>query len=162
MKRILNLPLLNEYKKTLFMKNKLFSLCLITFASVSVFCQTNNSDAILMTIGNDKISAGEFTNVYKKNNSKETSLDRKALEEYLNLYTVFRLKVKEAKEMGIDTTKAFKDELSGYRKTLASPYLTEKEAIDILMKEAYDRMKWDVRTSHILVKVDLDAAPEDT
>jgi peptidyl-prolyl cis-trans isomerase SurA len=75
---------------------------------------------------------------------------------------VFRLKVKEAKEMGIDTTKAFKDELTGYRKTLSAPYLTEKDAIDNLVKEAYDRMQWDVRTSHILIKVDLDATSQDT
>jgi len=75
---------------------------------------------------------------------------------------VFRLKVKEAKELGIDTTKAFRDELAGYRKTLAQPYLTEKDAIDNLVKEAYDRMQWDIRTSHILVKMDADPTPEDT
>ncbi|MBI4946698.1 MAG: peptidylprolyl isomerase [Bacteroidetes bacterium] len=149
------------------MKNKIFSLFIIipiTIGTVSslVLAQTRNNDALLMTIGNDKITVGEFVSVYKKNNSKESTLDKKALEEYLNLYTVFRLKVKEAREMGIDTTKAFKDELTGYRKTLSAPYLTEKDAIDNLVKEAYDRMQWDVRTSHILVKVDAGASDQDT
>ena len=144
------------------MKNKLFSLLVITFASSAAFAQTSNKDAVLMTIGNDKVTVGEFVSVYKKNNSKENSLDKKALEEYLNLYTLFRLKVEEARELGIDTTKAFRDELTGYRKTLSAPYLTEKDAIDNLTKEAYDRMQWDIRTSHILIKVDQDAASQDT
>src|ERR1035437_1105347 len=149
------------------MKHKLFSFFIllpitIGIVSSSVFSQTHNNDAVLMTLGNDKVTVGDFVNVYKKNNTKESALDKKALEEYLNLYTVFRLKVKEARELGIDTTKAFRDELTGYRKTLSAPYLTEKDAIDNLTKEAYDRMQWDIRTSHILIKVDQDAASQDT
>lgn len=136
----------------------------------SVFCLLNSSsfsqpqkDAVLMTIGNDKVTVDDFLSVYKKNNNRDgAALDKKYMQEYLDLYTVFRLKVKEAKEMGIDTTKSFKDELSGYRKTLAQPYLTEKEAIDNMVKEAYDRMQWDIRTSHLLVKMEADPSPEDT
>ncbi|MBI4929503.1 MAG: peptidylprolyl isomerase [Bacteroidetes bacterium] len=124
---------------------------------------SQNKDAVLMTIGNDKVTVDEFLSIYKKNNNKDgAALDKKSIEEYLDLYTIFRLKVKEAKEMGIDTSKAFRDELAGYRKTLAQPYLTEKEAVDNLVKESYDRMKWDIRTSHILVKMDADPTPEDT
>src|ERR1051326_6788560 len=133
-----------------------FSLFIISFA------QPANKDATLMTVGNDKVTVEEFLNVYKKNNKEGAANDKKAMEDYLELYSVFRLKVKEAKEMGIDTTKSFKDELSGYRKTLAQPYLTEKDAIDNLIKEAYDRMQWDIRTSHILAKMDADPSPEDT
>ncbi|MFI5164167.1 MAG: peptidylprolyl isomerase [Bacteroidia bacterium] len=144
------------------MKNKLFSLFLVAIASSAVFSQVNNNDAVLMTIGNDKVAVGEFLTVYKKNNAKGSTLDKKSLQEYLDLYTIFRLKVKEARELGIDTTKAFREELIGYKKTLSAPYLTEKDAIDNLTKEAYDRMQWDIRTSHILIKVDADATPQDT
>jgi peptidyl-prolyl cis-trans isomerase SurA len=145
------------------MKTKIISLAVIsTLFSSAVFAQQPNN-ATLMTIGNDKVTVDEFLSVYKKNNNKDgAALDKKSMEEYLDLYSVFRLKVKEAKEMGIDTTKAFKDELTGYRKTLAQPYLTDKDAVDNLVKEAYDRMKWDIRTSHILVKMDADPSPEDT
>ena len=130
--------------------------------SFAAFAQPANNST-LMAIGNDKVTVDEFLSVYKKNNNKSGEIvDKKSMEDYLDLYTIFRLKVKEAKEMGIDTTKAFRDELSGYRKTLAQPYLTEKEVIDNMVKEVYDRMKWDVRTSHILVKSGADAAPEDT
>lgn len=130
--------------------------------SSSLFAQPSGNET-LMSIGNEKITVDEFMNVYKKNNHKDgVALDKKSMEEYLDLYTIFRLKVKEAKDMGIDTSKAFRDELTGYRKTLAQPYLTEKDVIDFMVKEAYDRMKWDIRTSHIMVKLDADAAPADT
>lgn len=141
---------------------KIFIAACAMLSGVGASFSQPQQDAVLMTIGNDKVTVGDFLNVYKKNNNKDGSFDKKALEDYLDLYTIFRLKVKEAKEMGIDTTRAFQDELKGYRKTLAQPYLTEKDAIDRLVKEAYERMKWDVRTSHILVKADIDALPQDT
>jgi len=138
----------------------LFVYCLLTTAYS--FSQPQKG-AVLMTIGNDKVTVDDFLNVYKKNNNRDgAALDKKSMEEYLDLYTIFRLKVKEAKEMGIDTTKAFRDELTGYRKTLAQPYLTEKDAIDNMVKEAYDRMQYDIRTSHLLVKMEADPSPEDT
>ena len=145
------------------MKAKIFFIPVFSMLfSFAVFSQQSKSST-LMTIGNDKVTIDDFMNVYRKNNNKEgVALDKKSMEEYLDLYSVFRLKVKEAKEMGIDTTKAFKDELSGYRKTLAQPYLTDKDAIDNLVKEAYERMKWDIRTSHILIKMDENPAAEDT
>ncbi len=145
------------------MKTKVFSFVLFTVLIASVASAQQSNSSVLMTIGNDKVTVDDFLNVYKKNNNKEgAKMDKKSMEEYMDLYSVFRLKVKEAKEMGIDTTKAFRDELTGYRKTLAQPYLTEKEAVDNMVKEAYDRMKWDVRTSHILVRMEADPSPEDT
>src|SRR5437764_5002859 len=62
----------------------------------------------------------------------------------------------------MDTAKSFVDDLGGYRKQLAQPYLVDKDVTDNLLKEAYERMKTDVRASHILVKVALDALPKDT
>jgi len=145
------------------MKKSIFILCCILLNASSVVFSQSNKDAVLMTIGNDKITVDDFLSVYKKNNNKEGAVsDKKSMQDYLDLYTIFRLKVKEAREMGIDTTKAFKDELAGYRKTLAQPYLTEKDAIENLVKQAYERMQWDVRTSHILVRMDENASPEDT
>jgi len=116
----------------------------------------------ILTIAGEDISKAEFERVYKKNNTKETSYDRKAVTDYLNLYINYKLKVREALESGMDTAKAFTDELAGYRKQLAQPYLTDKEVSDNLLKEAYNRMKTDVRASHILVKLAPDALPKDT
>lgn len=134
---------------------KKISIAIFSFSFlVNSFVFAQSKEEVLMTVGNDKVTVDDFLNVYRKNNNKESSIiDKKALEDYLNLYTIFRLKVKEAKDLGIDTTKVFRDELSGYRRTLSQPYLIEKNAIDSLVVEAYDRMKLDIKTSHILAEI---------
>jgi peptidyl-prolyl cis-trans isomerase SurA len=138
------------------MFRKLFFTLLIFSACASVNAQP------ILTIAGEDISKAEFERVYKKNNTKETSYDRKAVTDYLNLYINYKLKVREALEIGMDTAKAFTDELSGYRKQLAQPYLSDKDVSDNLLKEAYNRMKTDVRASHILIKLAPDALPKDT
>jgi len=79
-------------------------------------------EPILMTVGGDSVSKVEFESIYRKNNPKDSQNDRKALEEYLELFINFKLKVKAAKDVGKDTAKAFINELKGYRRQLAQPY----------------------------------------
>jgi peptidyl-prolyl cis-trans isomerase SurA len=121
------------------------------------------NDPILMSIGNSNVSLSEFESVYSKNRGKdEAAKDPKALENYLDLFVTFKMKVKEAEELGLDTTTSFKTELSGYRKQLAQPYLTDKDVNDQLLNEAYERMKTDVHARHILIKLEENALPKDT
>lgn len=147
------------------MSYRIFSRSIaLSFACLSFgsgFAQTANKDAVLMTVGNTKVTVGEFENVYHKNNNKE-STDTKSLNDYVDLFVNFKLKVKEAEEMGLDTAKSFKDELMGYRKQLAQPYLTDKDVNEKLLQETYDRLKEDVHAAHILVKVPEGALPKDT
>lgn len=120
------------------------------------------SDNTLITIGDNKISKQEFEAVYKKNNTKQTAATEQSLREYLDLYINFRLKVKEAEAMGLDSAVSFKKELAGYRRQLAQPYLTDKDVSDKLIKEAYDRAQKEIRASHILINCDPNASPKDT
>lgn len=130
---------------------------LITIAS---FAQQGD---ILITVGNEKVTKKEFEYVFKKNNMKQSlPASEKTLREYLDLYINFRLKVMEAKSMGMDTSQEFKKELSGYRKQLAAPYLTDKEVTDKLMHEAYERSQKEIKASHILIMCKEDALPKDT
>lgn len=142
------------------MKRVLF----IVLLNVVVFgcLKAQNNDPTLLTVAGEKVSKSEFLNVYKKNNIKGEVMDRKSLEEYLELFINFKLKVKEAEEQKLDTFTSFKTELAGYRKQLAQPYMTDKDVDEGLIKEAYDRAQWDIRASHILIKVDKNATPEDT
>ena len=128
----------------------------------SINAQQTNDDPLLMTINKEKVTKNEFLNVYRKNNMNSQVVDKKSLDEYLNLYINFKLKVSEAKELGLDTSKAFRTELAGYRDQLAQPYLTDKEVTDELIKQAFDRMQYDVRASHILIKLKANASPKDT
>ncbi|MDF2455250.1 MAG: putative peptidyl-prolyl cis-trans isomerase [Cytophagaceae bacterium] len=124
---------------------------------------TKPQGTVLGTIGSDPILSDDFSYVYTKNNvNAENAYAESSLKEYMNLYVNFRLKVKEAEALGLDTTAAFKSELEGYKKQLATPYLTEKEVTQQLIREAYDRMKEEVRASHILILLKPDADPKDT
>ncbi|GAB4135801.1 MAG: peptidylprolyl isomerase [Bacteroidia bacterium] len=121
----------------------------------------DTADPVLMTIGDSKIRLSEFMYVYKKNN-KDQSNDPQALNNYVDLFVTFKMKVKEAQELQMDTSKAFKTELAGYRRQVAQPYLNDKNVTDSLLMEAYDRMKYDVHASHILAMCEENALPKDT
>ena len=140
-------------------KNVLFLSAAMLMTAVAI---SQNKDAVLMTIGGSKVTVGEFESVYHKNNAKDGANDAKSLSDYIELFVNFKLKVKEAESLGMDTAKAFRDELAGYRKQLSQPYLTDKDVNDKLLHETYNRMKEDVRASHILVKVAESALPKDT
>jgi len=120
------------------------------------------ADPTLLTIDGKPVTKSEFEAVYKKNNGKDMSTEKKSVNDYLDLFINFKLKVKEAEQMGLDTVPSFKQELGGYRKQLAAPYLTDKDATDKLISEAYQRMQTEVKASHILVKCAEDALPKDT
>ncbi len=120
-----------------------------------------NSQDILMTIGDKKITLDEFERIYKKNNSNITS-NQQSPGEYLDLFINFKLKVIEAENLGMDTTTKFLNEFNSYKDQLAKPYMTDEETKNSLMKEAYERMKWDVNVSHILLGISSQASPEDT
>ncbi len=121
-----------------------------------------DDNRVLITIDDEAITVSDFLSVYRKNNVDTDLADKKSMSEYLDLYVNFRLKVKEARDLGMDTAKAFRDELAGYRKQLAEPYFNDQEVTDELLREAYERMMFDVRASHILVKLDENALPADT
>ena len=106
----------------------------------------------LLIIDNQKVSLEEFKNIFYKNNN-DTILTKEYLDEYMKLFVNFKLKVKEADELGLDTIAAFKNELDGYRKQLAKPYLSNKEFDENMLTEAYNRMNQDIKASHILITV---------
>ncbi len=116
---------------------------------------------VFIDFGNEKVSKEEFKRVYLKNNSGEM-ISKSTVDEYLELYINFKLKVKEAEARGLDTVASFVEELAGYRKQLAQPYLSADGIIEGLKKEAYDRLLLDVKARHILILASEDASPDDT
>jgi peptidyl-prolyl cis-trans isomerase SurA len=127
----------------------------------SVFSQ-KSGDEVLLQIENQEITKEEFQRIYDKNKINMSTGEITPVDEYLELFINFKLKVYEAEKLGFDTTKSFINEFEGYRKQLASPYLVDEEANKKIIKEAYERMQLEVRASHILIKLALDALPVDT
>ena len=126
------------------------------------FAQSKLEKKVLMTIGGKPVTVKEFTDVYNKNNLKDEVIEKKSVDEYIDLFVNYRIKVMEAYEMQLDTSAKFKKELDGYRKQLAKPYFTNDEVSEELIEEAYQRKLMDIRASHILITCDKHALPADT
>lgn len=132
------------------------------FVAISTFAQTKaEEDPVLLTIDNTEVTKSEFETIFRKNN-RDSVITRADLDEYVELFVNFKLKVQEAEEMGMDTIAQFKRELSGYREQLARPYLVDKSMTDSLVHEAYNRLQIEVRASHLLIKLPPDPTPDDT
>jgi peptidyl-prolyl cis-trans isomerase SurA len=139
---------------------RLFIPLILALVTIPLFAQESKED-VLMTISDRKITLAEFERIYKKNNSN-TAIEQQSVNDYLELFINFKLKVIEAEELGTDTTEAFLKEYNGYVKQLAKPYLVDKEETERLLKVAYERAQSDIHVSHILIRCDEDAAPADT
>ena len=137
-------------------------LAVIVLLCGQSFAQSKLDKKVLMTIGDKPVTVKEFTDVYNKNNLKDEVIEKKSVDEYIDLFVNYRIKVMEAYEMQLDTSAKFKKELDGYRKQLAKPYFTNDEVSEELVEEAYQRKLKDVRASHILVTCDKHALPADT
>lgn len=119
-------------------------------------------DPVLLTVGNEDVTKSEFLSIYQKNNVNGEVMDKKSLEEYLELFINFKLKVKEAEDLGLDTVPSFITELKGYRDQLAKPYFVDEDLNAKLLQQAYERKKQDIRVSHILIRVEKFTQPADT
>ena len=126
---------------------KITLLILTVIININVYSQDN-----LLEIENESISLDEFNNIFNKNNDNQV-IDKKYLDEYIELFINFKLKVREAKELGYDTLSTFVDELEGYRKQLAKPYLRDDQFNEEMFDEALERVQYDLNASHILINI---------
>ena len=139
-----------------------FYLVFLSVFSIPLFLFSQNKDTdILLKIEGNPVTTSEFLRIYEKNNTPP-SKKADSLEDYLDLFINFKLKVLEAERRGLDTTQSFKKELNRYRDELAKSYLKKKPIVDSLLKESYRRKKRQVNVSHILIKIDKNASPQDT
>lgn len=133
-------------------KMKLIKVTLIFLFSLSQLLAQTGSNSILLSIGSHEVSTQEFERIYMKNRYIGNTSSDISIDEYLDLFIKFKLKVVQAEELGYDTLASFISELNGYRDQLAKPYLTDQTTISELVQEAYERSKIDVHASHILIK----------
>ncbi|MGA0555067.1 peptidylprolyl isomerase [Larkinella sp. VNQ87] len=123
---------------------------------------TKAPEPVILKLGTKAFTTDEFFQSFTKNQISGDSSRRTDLREYIDLFTNLKLKVLAAEQEGRDTTEGFREEIATYRKQLAQSYLNDKEVIERLTAEAYERLKEEVSVSHILFAVPEDAAPADT
>lgn len=124
----------------------LLSALLLTAAVVGM---TAANDPVLMKINGQKVRLSEFEYMYHKNSDQQ--MQPLTLNEYVDMFVNYKLKVLAAEEAGIDTTASFLKEFRGYRSDLAKPYLRDQTVEDELLKKAYEQVSNEVRVSHIML-----------
>ena len=128
----------------------------LLFAAALMSAMTLAQQETLMTINGKPVSAEEFLYIYQKNN-QAGAIDPKTMDEYLDMFINFKLKVTEAEAQGIDTTEAFKKELKGYRAQATPKYLQDEQAMDSLIEMSWRHMAKDRRAAHIAIQCPISA-----
>ena len=145
-------------KKTLVM----IALAAMSMTAFAQGLESNKSSQsnVLITINGKAVSAEEFLYIYEKNN-QAGALDPKTMDEYLDMFINFKLKVAEAEAQGIDTTANFKKELKGYRAQATPKYLQDEAAMDSLIEMSWRHLSKDRRAAHIAIQCTASASEEE-
>jgi len=147
------------------MKKLLVLLCCILLIHIGfeVEAQSKFSNQTILKINNEEILASDFLYLYAKNyEQEEGAYTIKSLEEYYELFLNFKMKVFEAKQQKLHRKDAFIKEFKTYRDQLAAPYLTDSEVTEEIIQEAYERLQYEVKAAHILIRIPANATAEDT
>ena len=131
---------------------KLVIFAAATAMSVMALAQSET----LMTINGKAVSAEEFLYIYEKNN-QAGAVDPKTMDEYLDMFINFKLKVAEAEAQGIDTTASFIKELKGYRAQATPKYMQDEAAMDSLVEMSWRHLSKDRRAAHIAIQCPMNA-----
>jgi peptidyl-prolyl cis-trans isomerase SurA len=133
----------------------LLSLNLIGFAQ-------NSTKEVLFTIDNKPYYTDEFARVYKKNLDLVKDESQKELNQYLELFVGYKLKINKAYKLGLQDGASYQNELKSYRGQLSKNYTSDSKVTKELVEEGYKRFLKEIKASHILFTVDENATPEDT
>ncbi len=133
----------------------LLSLNLISYAQ-------KNTKEVLFTIDNTPYYTDEFSRVYNKNLDLVKDESQKDLNQYLELFVGYKLKINKANKLGLQNGENYKNELKTYRAQLSKNYLSDSKVTKELVEEGHNRYLKEVKASHILITVEENASPEDT
>lgn len=119
------------------------------------------SSQTLFTYGNHKVAKDEFLRAYNKNKTPVEDRE-KSLRDYLSLYSNFKLKVRAALDLRMDTLPQLQTDLENFRKQIAENYLNDDKGMKFLVDQAFQRSQQDIRVSLLTIPVDKQASPRDT
>lgn len=106
-------------------------------------------DEVIMTVNGVDVPRSEFEYLYHKNQQQQ--VDPQSLEEYAEMFKVYKLKVADALSQKLDTMSSFRNEMNQYKSDLAAPYMTDSLFLNSLVKEAFDLSREEVEAFHIML-----------
>ena len=125
---------------------KFYLLFAMALCMASVHSQT------VFTYGNNVVSKDEFLRAYNKNNNPVTDKE-KSIREYLDLYSNFKLKVKAAEELRLDTLPQIQYDIANFRRQVEENYMSDEKGSAQLMDEAFARSQKDLHVIHFSIPV---------
>ena len=137
------------------MKVKLLACTLLGAAALALAAK----DPVLMKINGKEVKLSEFEYLFHKNNQQQ--LQKESLQQYVDRFVTYKLKVADAEAEKIDTLKRIKAELEGYKNELVAPYLVDTTVTAKLVAEAYDRATKNVDIDHLMLPLGKDKADND-
>lgn len=144
---------------------KILFFCLAVSLGFGVMAQSvaDSEGDVVLEVAGEKILKDDFVKMFKKNSSStDGSISQEELDEYLELFINYKMKLSQARELGLDTLKSYKDETRQYRQQMVAPYLNDATVSRQLVEEAYARLQEIVSASHILINIPANATPKDT
>jgi len=141
--------------------NKILLFLVVTLVSINSIFAQNISNKTLLSINGKDVSVSEFVNVYEKNLDLVQDPEQKKIDNYLPLFISYKSKLMQARKLGLDTMDVYIKELAGYRKDLAAPYFKDPKEEEKLLKEAWERSKYELKASHILLMLPEDASKKE-
>jgi peptidyl-prolyl cis-trans isomerase SurA len=133
----------------------------IIFLLLSLFVSAQ-SNKVLLTINDKKISKEEFVNSLKENVDSKWITNRDSVKKYLDSFIEFKLKVFEAESIGEDNTTKFRNEVGAFSNDLLKRYLVDNQTMDFFFKQTIERAKTEIRIRQILIRLDPNATPNDS
>lgn len=141
-------------------KSFIFAALCLSYITVSA-----QSDPVVMTVNGVDVTRSEFEYSFNKNNS-DGVIDKKNVEEYADLYAVYKMKVAAALDAQLDTLTSFKNEFALYRDQQVLPTMTTDADVLSEAKAAYERAKEQIGEkglilpAHIFLRLSTKATPE--
>lgn len=141
---------------------KIQNIFLALFLTFCFNSFAQNSKDVLFTIDNNQYFIEEFKRIYLKNLDLVKDDSQKDLNQYLDLFIGYKLKVSKAYKLGLQNNSKYQNELSSYRNQLSKTYLNDSKVTNQLIEEAYNRSLKEVKASHILLSFDENIKGADT
>lgn len=129
------------------------SLCGIFLIALSA----NLFSQILFSYGKRQVSKQEFLNAFNKN-LPDTADRNKVLNNYLNLYINYKLKVQAAYDEKLDETDSYRLERLNFKKQITEGFINEEANEKALLLEAIERGKKDIEIAQLFVEFGKDSA----
>lgn len=135
-------------------------LLILSIFAAGCAASINMNDEIIATVGNKKITYGEFEQQYAQNSvpNSDSVNSVSSKKHFLNLLIDYNLKLMDARKEHLLQQPAVKSEMTTYETQLAVSYVLEHEITDPMVRKIYNRRKYEVRADQVFIRISPDSA----